>query len=91
MDLKKYRYYSADEFVNEEGFWLWVLENDEAQQIFWQQVQNVYPEKQQEIEQAKQMVLAMNTIEEELPAAKVDALWNKILISATESALYPLN
>jgi hypothetical protein len=77
MNLK-YTHYSSEEFAEDKAFWLWVLEKDTAQDAFWKNFMKEHPEKSEEIERARQMVLQLNTSNHKLEEKKVDSLWQRI-------------
>lgn len=73
-----YKRYSAEEFAEDEKFWLWVIEDDAAQDAFWRQYIAQNPEKAKEVEQAKEMVLQLNAANHRLADKKVNLIWEKI-------------
>ncbi|GAB3529474.1 hypothetical protein GCM10027443_08840 [Pontibacter brevis] len=77
MNLK-YTHYTAEEFADDKEFWLWVLEEDAAQDVFWNNFLREHPGKAKEVERARQMVLQVNNRELKLEEKKVDALWERI-------------
>ncbi|MFD3001996.1 hypothetical protein ACFS7Z_16610 [Pontibacter toksunensis] len=78
-----YERYLAEEFAEDEKFWLWVIEDDAAQDAFWRQYIAQNTEKAKEVEQAKEMVLQINAANHRLADKKVNLLWEKIQ-SSTE-------
>ncbi|KAA5542889.1 FecR family protein [Adhaeribacter rhizoryzae] len=74
----KYKYYAADDFANDEKFWLWVVENDSAQTTFWTNFLRENPGKQVEIEKARELVLSLNQPQNNFSEARVKQLWQRI-------------
>jgi transmembrane sensor len=75
---EKYKFYAANDFANDEAFWLWVVEQDPEQARFWLNFIQENPGKKAEIEKARLLVLEFNRPEEDLPDKKVKNLWHRI-------------
>lgn len=85
MDLN-YKHYSSEEFAEDKDFWAWVLAEDSTQDAFWKRFVKENPEKAQEIEQAKKVVLQLNADKHRLDDKNVNALWEKIQNSKEDLA-----
>ena len=59
MNFKKYEHFGTEDFVEDEYFCQWVSHREEALDLFWRQIKQLYPHKNEEIVQAKQIVKSL--------------------------------
>lgn len=81
----KYLFFSAQDFVNDERFWLWVVEHDQEQTMFWNNFIMENPGKRGDIEEARILILKLNEVEQAFPEDRKSLLWERI--NATRSTL----
>lgn len=75
---EKYLFFNAQDFVNDEGFWLWVVEKDPEQTQFWNNFIIENPGKRGDIEEARILILKLNEIEQGFPEDRKSVLWDRI-------------
>jgi transmembrane sensor len=72
--------YVAEDFVMEDSFRNWVLESDSPHRFFWESYLTEHPDQKNDILDAKNLVLALNSLQQETPAQEtVDSMWQKIM------------
>ncbi|MEM1216604.1 MAG: FecR domain-containing protein [Bacteroidota bacterium] len=59
MNPHKYRDYSCSDFVNDDAFRRWVKASNTDEDRFWQQVLSLYPAQAANIDEAREVVLAI--------------------------------
>lgn len=84
MKSLQYKQYSSEEFADDKDFWLWVLEDDADQIVFWKKFLADNPEKAKEIAKAREMVLQVNADKHRMEDKKVNTLWERIQNSKEE-------
>ena len=75
---KDYTKYDVIALAQDESFIRWLKSDDAKAKQFWQNWQLAHPEKQQLVDEARRLVLAIKVKETEPSQSKIDALWNKI-------------
>ncbi|RAJ37210.1 FecR family protein [Pedobacter cryoconitis] len=75
---KKINTYQLEDFIADPQFISWVTLPDDALNLFWQQVQNEYPETQPIIKDARKIILAMNISVESMDLNEQQLLWESI-------------
>ncbi|MEO1628093.1 MAG: FecR domain-containing protein [Bacteroidota bacterium] len=73
-----YTTYQAEDFAQDDSFIGWVKGTDETAVAFWEEWQKQHPERQADLEAARQLVLAIRLQVKEPPKAKLDDLWKRI-------------
>lgn len=59
MDIKKYKDYTVFDFVEDEDFKTWVLENDKSYDFFWKSVQNQSPSVDENVKEAIDILISL--------------------------------
>lgn len=75
----KYIHYNVDDFVKDEYFQKWVLENDGMTSNFWNNWIAKHPEKKSIIEEAKELILLLDFDDDQLSETDFDAMWQQII------------
>lgn len=98
-EIMKYQHYTLEDFLLDEKFKAWVETPDRELDVFWTTFLKDHPEKQGEIEEARDMLEKMHFRKHNLNTQEVSGLWNNILrekdkVSAPENEenvipLYP--
>jgi hypothetical protein len=84
LDFQKYKSYGSDDFVMDEHFTRWVHKpNDSILSNFWESLIRVYPEKMEEIIQARNKILQPSQKFQSLSPCEIDELWKQINITIT--------
>lgn len=78
MDLENY---SVKDFVLNESFQKWILEDDEEARIFWEEFLNAHPGKADLICEAKSAVLSLRNANDKQLTREPDQVWQMILKS----------
>ncbi len=73
-----YATYDALDFAQDDSFIRWVKGRNGGDSQFWEDWRTAHPEKLEELEAARQLVLALQVQEKEPSQAQIDDLWNKI-------------
>ena len=58
MRIQDYRYYDVLDFVEEESFRKWIFSEDTSIDFFWTAYANRYPEQEEKMEEARQLLLS---------------------------------
>ena len=74
----EYEKYGSLDFAQDDQFIRWVKNKDPDAAERWHSWLELHPEKKGEVEEARRLVTAIKIREEEPPAAKLQALWDKI-------------
>jgi hypothetical protein len=84
LDFQKYKLYDSDDFMKDEHFTRWVQKpNDSMLSNFWESLMRVYPEKMDEIIQARNKILQYSQDFQPLSLVEIDELWKRINITIT--------
>jgi len=75
----KYEQYRPEEFFSDENFRKWILMNDPKLNFFWEGWILQHPEKKQELEIARKMVLALKFKDERITEDQKSSLWQRII------------
>jgi len=78
MNAEKYRLFTTDEFVLDEGFSQWVLHPDKISDKFWTDFLGSYPEKRIELRDAAFIVKALQPVEDNVPDEQLDDLLKRV-------------
>jgi hypothetical protein len=78
MDLENY---SVKDFILNESFQKWILEEDEEANIFWEEFQNAHPNKAELICEAKSAILSLSKANDQQLAPERNQVWQMILKS----------
>ncbi|MCR9286158.1 MAG: FecR family protein [Bacteroidetes bacterium] len=60
MDIRKYEMFTVEDFMEEEYFRHWVLENDFETNTFWSKFIQIYPKQSKSIQEAKKMLQSIH-------------------------------
>lgn len=74
MDFEKYKVFTTEEFVLDNGFIQWILHPDEESDLIWAGFLTGHPEKRDLINEASFIIRSMQTVEEEIPAGRLDEI-----------------
>ncbi|MCK0146213.1 FecR domain-containing protein [Arenibacter sp. F26102] len=75
----KYKNYDIEDFITDEYFLRWVLDPDAMTNMFWENWLADYPNKKEEVDKAKRLVMLMNYDEDKLSSQDFDAMWRNII------------
>lgn len=78
METNDYKNYLLEDFLADKSFRNWVKHPDEQSNQFWEELQNTFPHQKEHIAQARLMLLAFTTKEEEASKEKLDISWQKL-------------
>ncbi len=81
--------HTTEDFISNEYFQQWVLENDPEAERYWQQWSRRHPEKKAAIEEARQIVLSLNFNEDLPEEERFHRVWQKIQAENHASANSP--
>ena len=88
----EYHYFTTEDFVLDEYFQRWVLEPDGQTHSFWDTWLLQHPEKKTEVQQARQLLLALKLKADYLEPARKQKIQNAILAAIQQEApVRPLN
>lgn len=82
--MADYTTYSAEELAAEPAFFRWVKEIEPEQQAFWEDWVERHPDKQELVEEARKLVLAMDFEEATLSDKQVKAMWQRLELAVRE-------
>ncbi|MEQ6121278.1 FecR domain-containing protein [Reichenbachiella sp. MALMAid0571] len=72
--------YTVEDFVLDEYFQKWILDNDSMTASFWEAWLNNYPHKRVEVEKARQLVLSIRLKEDFPTQDEFDGVWNNVIL-----------
>nr|WKN35614.1 FecR domain-containing protein [Tunicatimonas sp. TK19036] len=75
----KYRDFSYQDFVEDAYFRQWIYQPDEASNHFWKNWLTQHPEKQEDVEQARLILLSVQFKQYSVSAKEENEVWNQIL------------
>ncbi|WP_299666555.1 FecR family protein [uncultured Polaribacter sp.] len=75
----KYIHYTVEDFVKDEYFQKWILDNDSMTSNFWDNWLAKHPEKKSTIEEAKELILLLDFDSNKLSETDFDAMWQNIV------------
>ena len=75
----KYKNYDIEDFSTDEYFLKWVLDPDPMTNMFWENWLADYPNKKEEVDKAKRLVMLMDYDEDKLSSQDFDAMWRNII------------
>ena len=78
--------YEIEDFVNDKAFVSWVQDPTEEQERFWEQVQQEYPQKIYQMQEARRLVQKLSFRAETMQAEEQQLLWESI---AEETGIKP--
>lgn len=79
----KYSQYTPEDFVQDEYFQKWILDNDEMTANFWQNWLAKHPEKKTTVKEAKKLIRLMHMDHEKLAKVDFDSMWQHIIEKRT--------
>lgn len=82
---KKVNTYQLEDFIDDPEFISWVTLPDHALNLFWQQVQDEYPETKPLISEARDIILAMRIQSESMDLNEQQLLWKSIELQVKTS------
>ena len=74
--MTNYKAYNSSDFLNDDSFVQWLLKTDKNAEIFWETFEKENPEKQDEIDEAKEIFSHFKFSCETLPLTEVFEIWN---------------
>lgn len=77
--------FTVPDFAQEPSFINWVRSRDEGATRFWEQWMAENPDRLEEIDQARRLVLALTVKEEGIPEERIQSIWGRIDL-ATQDA-----
>jgi hypothetical protein len=84
LDFQKYKSYGSEDFMTDEHFTRWVHKPEDSMlSNFWESLIRVYPEKMEEIIQARNKILQFPHNYQPLSPLEIDRLWNQINVTIT--------
>lgn len=88
---QEYKAFNASDFALDPTFIDWVKGDSEEHNKFWSEWLKNNPEKEEEIELARSLVLALQFRQEKITSKEVNAEWQKLLANAANFRHYPLD
>ncbi|WPP51729.1 FecR family protein [Catalinimonas niigatensis] len=85
--LYDYLSYQTEDFVMDDAFQQWVLQPDATSNQFWQQFLQSFPDKQEQIEEAREMVSNIRYQSHTLSKEKQESILQKVYAHAEKSAV----
>ncbi|MBS9462887.1 FecR domain-containing protein [Flagellimonas sp. 389] len=82
----KYAHYSEEDFIKDEYFQNWVLNNDPMADNFWKNWMKDHPEKEAAVEKARRFIVLMHYDQDELSTQDFDAMWRNIVERREDTA-----
>ena len=76
--MKTNQHYKTEDFVLNDSFRKWIQAPDVSSENYWTQFLADHPETKTMIDEARQIVLALNPLEDEVPNQRIEFIWNKI-------------
>ena len=76
--MKSYKTYAPEDFAQEHSFINWVLGKPGKDHVFWEAWIEQHPEREEDVEIARQLVLSFTFVQEDIEASRKAALWSKI-------------
>ncbi|SEJ16119.1 FecR family protein [Dyadobacter sp. SG02] len=77
--FEKYADYGAEDFVRDDGFIKWVLNPEQADDLFWTDFLGNFPYKRNQLNQAKQQVLNLKNALDDEPGNEATAeIWTRL-------------
>lgn len=73
-----YQYYTVSDFILDKNFREWVRSPDPANTRFWENWLLQHPEKQEIVEEARELLLSLSTSEDELHGFEEKQMWSVI-------------
>lgn len=78
MNTEKYRDYDVEGFLMDDGFLQWVKHPDPESDRFWQNFQELYPEKKKLVSEAVWILRSLQAAEPEIARQRLDDLFHSI-------------
>ena len=78
MNTEKYKKYTTEDFIHDSQFISWVLHPDKEADVIWDEFLEKYPDKRAEINEASYIIKALQPVEEEIPAGRLELIFEKI-------------
>lgn len=76
--MEKYQAYEIEDFVLDKEFIHWVRFSSVALDEKWGQFMKEHPEKSGDVEKARSIIKSLEPVEEELPAGRLEAVWQTV-------------
>lgn len=86
----QYQDFSANDFLLDEYFLNWVLQPNDENNLFWQTWLSQNPQKQETVTEARQLLLNLNFKNAQIPAARIDKMWDHITANIGEAKIIKL-
>ena len=83
----KYKKYQVEDFVLDRSFREWVMGSDHKSRAFWEQWINDHPHKRKLIEEAREIVLSVETDEINFPEGKNQEMWEALTKAMEEDSI----
>jgi transmembrane sensor len=84
MKIERYKDFVTDDFVLDSLFVKWVLNPGKETDEFWTGFLLKYPEKRANVEEAAFMVRSFHAVEDEIPAGRLEAIFDRIVNPAAK-------
>lgn len=75
----KYINYDIEDLIKDEYFLKWVKDPDAMTNLFWENWLADYPERKEDLDKAKRLVMLMDFEEDKLSREDFDAMWRNII------------
>src|SRR5690606_22634757 len=90
-DFQNYRHYKTQDFVWDDAFRSWVLESKPEDTLYWTQFMVQFPDKEAEINLAKDIILRMTVDESVLSETQIHDITERVMQKTRSSAPRPKN
>jgi ferric-dicitrate binding protein FerR (iron transport regulator) len=78
MTFENYLFFNTEEFVLDAAFISWVLNPQNESNLFWSEFIAKHPEKRTQVEEASYIIKALQPVEEDIPAGRLDDILHRI-------------
>jgi transmembrane sensor len=78
MNIEEYRSFTTEDFVLDREFAEWVLSPKHETDLFWAGFLASYPDKNEPVNDAAFMIRGMQSVDQEIPAARLEAILHRI-------------
>lgn len=78
MEWKDYADFTVEDFLTDDFFMEWVLHPDTENKLFWEEWQQLYPEKKAALQEARNIMLSLEYQQHKMPEQSYDRIWHAL-------------
>ncbi|ASZ11061.1 FecR domain-containing protein [Chitinophaga pendula] len=78
MEWKDYADFTVEDFLTDDFFMEWVLHPDTENKLFWEEWQQLYPEKKAVLQEARNIMLSLEYQQHKMPEQSYDRIWHAL-------------